>query len=127
MRKYILFILIALSVLLSACSEAESKAPEYDVFHDELQDSGMRYLSIATEATKEEDLKQIVQSIYNSDEYNKDTDSVFLYITKPGDENTDNDDIINPAIMTAKYANNDRGLAQTGLDNADDFYYEMKE
>lgn len=102
--------------VLSACGSNETvDAPDYEIFDERLDDSNQQYLRIETNVTDNDSLMDIIKDINNSGEYS-DADSVRLHIVMEGDKNHDGDDIIEQAIMRARFANTEKGLAQTGLE-----------
>ncbi|UOQ43360.1 hypothetical protein MUN89_15725 [Halobacillus salinarum] len=112
MKKVLSIILFLGIFILAACSANSGSVPEYEITNENLESNGTEHLTVSTDATEEEKLKEIVRDI--SHKYTE-SDSVRIYITNGEDRN-------DPAVMTAKYANTDKGLFQTGLESTDNFY-----
>lgn len=113
MRKAIVTIFTA-ALFLIACSD-DSVSVDYNIFDEKLDESNRQHLRVETDVTDEESLMEIINDINQSGKY-KDADSVYIHIVKKGSENHDGDDDLEPVIMRARYANTEKGLLQTGLD-----------
>jgi len=118
--------LFCILLFLTACSDSTSV--EYNIFA-ERNETDRIFLRIETDVTDEESLMEIIKDIRRNEKY-KQYDSVYLHIVKPGPENYDDDDILEQSIMRARFANTEKGLIQTGLEElgtaAAEYLYDEK-
>jgi hypothetical protein len=114
--KYLKILVGAFAMIffLSACS-GDSASVDYEIFDERLDESNQQHLRVETEVTDNDSLMEIIKDINNSGEYD-DADSVYMHIVMKGDKNHDGDDELEEPIMRARFANTEKGLTQTGLE-----------
>lgn len=107
---------------LVACSDS-SASVDYEIFDERLDDSNQQHLRVETDVTDNDSLMDIIKDINSSGDYS-DADSVYLQIVMTGDKNHDGDDELESPIMRARFANTEKGLTQTGLEELDTVHTE---
>lgn len=104
-----------IGIVLNSDETASNTELDYTIFDEQLDDSNQQHLRIETDSTDEKSLVDIVNQIHQDGEY-EDADSVYIHFTQQGPENTDDDDVLEPSTLRARFANTEKGLAQTGLE-----------
>lgn len=101
----------------TATEKPQVEVPAYNIVEQRLDDSGMWYLTLSTEATDAEQLRALVEYGYIMAVYEKNgATSMFINIKNPGSS---------VYVAKGKLALSDKGVAQTGLSSTNAVEFEM--
>ncbi|MED4530944.1 hypothetical protein [Metabacillus fastidiosus] len=120
-------LIVILGIIIGACTaggnkkeEEGTKVPAYEITEERLDKSGMWYVTFSTASKNKEELKALILHTKElAKEQNKNIHSAFIYVLEKGS-------VSKQYTATGRIALTQKGLAQTGFEDTEDFEFEYK-